>query len=67
MSHAARECSTSSVLAAYSIVFAGMLTAASAGAQQTDIPGPPGSVAFGSNVRVLPGGNFVVADPNAGP
>jgi hypothetical protein len=45
----------------------GMLVAASAGAQQIDIPGPPGSVAFGSAAIVLPNGNFVVTDPNAGP
>ncbi len=32
-------------------------------AQQTDIPGPAGSGAFGTNVVVLPNGNFVVTDP----
>lgn len=40
----------------------GLLVAAlSAHAQ--DIPGPPGSVAFGRSVAVLPGGNLVVVDP----
>src|SRR5579885_1600592 len=33
-----------------------------AGAAQTDIPGPPGSVAFGAVVVPLPNGNFVVVD-----
>lgn len=28
-----------------------------------DIPGPPGSVAFGTSVSVLPSGNLVVVDP----
>lgn len=36
----------------------------SAAAQQTDIPGPVGSEAFGTQVAVLPNGNFVVSDPN---
>lgn len=30
-----------------------------------DIPGPPGSVRFGTKVSVLPNGNFVVTDPDA--
>jgi hypothetical protein len=34
-------------------------------AAQFDIFGPPGSVAFGTEVTVLPNGNFVVTDPNA--
>lgn len=33
-----------------------------AGAAQTDIAGPPGSVAFGAVVKALPNGNFVVVD-----
>jgi hypothetical protein len=37
------------------------------GAVQTDIPGPAGSVAFGTSVTVLPNGNFVVTDPNGPP
>ena len=32
-------------------------------AMQNDIPGPPGSVAFGKQVIVLPNGNIVVGDP----
>ncbi len=32
-------------------------------AAQSDIIGPPGSGAFGTNVTVLPNGNFVVTDP----
>src|SRR5258708_26173674 len=34
------------------------------GAAQIDIPGPLGSVAFGTSVTALPNGNFVVTDPN---
>jgi YD repeat-containing protein len=34
-------------------------------AAQTDILGPPGSVAFGTAVYVLPNGNLVVTDPAA--
>jgi Repeat of unknown function (DUF5650) len=34
-------------------------------AQQFDVLGPAGSVAFGSAVAVLPSGEFLVADPNA--
>lgn len=33
-------------------------------AARIDIHGPPGSVAFGAFVRVLPNGNFVVIDPD---
>lgn len=33
-------------------------------AQQTDIPGPAGSEAFGTQVLALPNGNFVVTDPS---
>lgn len=32
-----------------------------------DIPGPPGSVAFGTSVAVLPNGNLVVVDPRFDP
>ena len=32
-------------------------------AAQIDIVGPPGSVAFGTSVAVLPNGNIVVTDP----
>ena len=34
-------------------------------AAQHDIPGPLGSVAFGTTLTVLPNGNIVVIDPNA--
>jgi hypothetical protein len=34
-----------------------------ADAAQTEIPGPTGSGAFGTTVKVLPNGNFVVTDP----
>ena len=37
--------------------------ALSAQAVQIDIPGPPGSGAFGTHVVTLPNGNFVVTDP----
>ena len=39
--------------------------ASRAHAAQTDIPGPSGSVAFGTSVTVLSNGNIVVADANA--
>ena len=39
-------------------------TIPSARAAQFDIIGPPGSVAFGARVAVLPNGNIVVTDPN---
>lgn len=45
------------------LLFAAFLTSAPA-ATQTDIPGPPGSGAFGTTVTVLPNGNFVVIDPS---
>jgi hypothetical protein len=35
--------------------------------ERVDIPGPSGSVTFGETVKVLPNGNFVVVDSNAGP
>ncbi|MCU0448539.1 MAG: hypothetical protein MUC97_01680 [Bernardetiaceae bacterium] len=38
------------------------MAALSATAQ--DIPGPPGSGAFGATVTTLPNGNFVVCDSN---
>lgn len=41
-----------------------LLIGTSAQAAQIDIPGPPGSGAFGNSVAVLPNGNFVVTDPN---
>lgn len=44
-------------LAAFGLPLAGF-------AAQTDIPGPLGSVSFGTSVTVLPNGNFVVTDPN---
>ena len=34
------------------------------GASQIDISGPPGSGAFGTDVKALPNGNIVVTDPN---
>ena len=40
------------------------LALATQAATQIDIPGPPGSSAFGTSVTVLPNGNFVVTDPN---
>ena len=42
------------------------LVAAPADAQQIDIAGPAGSVAFGRSVAVLPNANIVVTDPNFG-
>jgi hypothetical protein len=38
-------------------------TAFAAHLRQLDIPGPAGSMAFGSSVTVLPNGNIVVTDP----
>ena len=35
--------------------------------ERVDIAGPSGSVTFGETVKVLPNGNFVVVDSNAGP
>jgi hypothetical protein len=43
-----------------------LLTAAFS-AHSQDIPGPPGSVAFGTTVAVLPSGNIVVVDPSYDP
>lgn len=47
------------------------LVAATAGqpvsAAQSDVPGPQGSVVFGTKVMWLPNGNFVVTDPGALP
>jgi hypothetical protein len=42
-----------------------LLISSTAGAQQIDIHGPAGSVAFGFNVIVLPNGNILVTDPSA--
>src|SRR5688500_10089531 len=52
-------------------VFGGLLAAAwltsgTAHAAQVEIPGPPGSVAFGRHGHAVPNGNLVVTDP-AGP
>lgn len=49
------------------LVGATLLFAASASAQasQFDIPGPAGSVHFGTKVATLPNGNIVVTDPDA--
>ncbi len=49
------------VLLAAAAVFGAPLVATAA---QTDIAGPAGSASFGTNVVVLPNGNFVVTDPN---
>src|SRR5437870_4274899 len=46
-----------------SLLFLILLFAIPAQAAQTDIPGPAGSVRFGTQVEVLPNGNFVVSDP----
>ncbi len=43
-----------------------MLFVSAAYAQPTNIPGPTGSVVFGSQVITLPNGNFIVADPSYG-
>jgi hypothetical protein len=45
------------------IAAAFLLAPSSPAATQTDIPGPPGSGAFGYSVTVLPNGNYVVTDP----
>jgi len=42
-----------------------LLITSTAGAQQIDIHGPVGSVAFGFNIIVLPNGNILVTDPSA--
>jgi hypothetical protein len=49
------------------LVFKVFLLLASLSASARDIPPPPDSVAFGTFVRFLPNGNFVVVDPLAGP
>src|SRR5438552_2725027 len=46
-----------------SLLFLILLFAIPEQAAQTDIPGPAGSVRFGTQVEVLPNGNFVVSDP----
>ncbi len=48
-----------------SAVAAGIALAPSAVGAQVDLPEPPGSVAFGSTLILLPNGNFVVTDPMA--
>jgi hypothetical protein len=52
-----------SVVLSRLVIAALMYSACIARAGQTDISGPTGSVAFGSEVVVLPNGNFVVSDP----
>ncbi|MBO9665133.1 hypothetical protein [Dokdonella sp.] len=47
------------------LVFLGAAAAPNGYAAPVDIAGPPGSVAFGINVVVLPNGNFVVTDHKA--
>ncbi|HEU4664115.1 MAG TPA: hypothetical protein VFS55_08805 [Dokdonella sp.] len=49
--------------AAFGLV-AGVAIPLSARAAQVDIHGPPGSIAFGAAVTVLPNGNIVVVDPD---
>jgi hypothetical protein len=51
---------TSAILTAAWLLASGPL----AHAAQTDLPGPTGTVKFGTAVAVLPNGNFVVTDPN---
>jgi hypothetical protein len=48
------------------IASSGVLPARPANAGTTDLPGPPGSVAFGTGVYALPNGNIVVTDPQYG-
>ena len=43
----------------------GLSVGLTAKAAQIDLLGPPGSSAFGTEVAVLPNGNFVVTDPSA--
>lgn len=45
------------------LVFAGLCLFSAARAAQVDMPGPIGSVSYGTSVAVLPNGNFVVTDP----
>ncbi len=49
------------------LVSALSIAATSTHATQIDIPGPAGSVYFGSSVSALPNGNFVVVDPAFNP
>ncbi|MFM2287518.1 MAG: Bifunctional hemolysin/adenylate cyclase precursor [Pseudomonadota bacterium] len=52
---------------AFALVGLGLVAMASAlRAEQIDIAGPAGSVLLGKAVAVLPNGNFVVTDPDAG-
>lgn len=48
------------------VSFCSVAWAASACAEQIDLEGPSGSVSFGASVTVLPNGNIVVTDPDAG-
>lgn len=50
--------------ALYVAALLALLAVLPARAGQIDIAGPAGSVSFGSNVTVLPNGNFVVCDPD---
>ncbi len=59
------DASGSSRRAAYAFALLSLALAGSAGAVQIDIPGPEGSIEFGTSVTVLPNGNFVVTDPAA--
>jgi len=51
---------------AHIALLASFLVSAPANAQRVDIAAPPGSVAFGTSVTVLPGGNIVITDPQYG-
>ena len=51
---------------AHIALLASFLVSAPANAQRVDIPAPPGSVAFGTSVTVLPSGNIVITDPQYG-
>jgi len=46
------------------LIFNGLFVCQVAAATQIDIPGPAGSVRFGTQVTALPNGNIVVTDPN---
>src|SRR4051794_35576249 len=56
-----REGSLLRILVAAAIIYLSSLVVP---AKQIDVPGPVGSGAFGSQVYVLPNGNFVVTDPS---
>jgi hypothetical protein len=56
--HAARSVRIALAMAALCLV-----AVPSTRAAQTDIHGPAGSVGFGTDVKALPNGNFVVVDP----